>query len=100
MQIMPGTAVRVAGELGLPAPDPEDLFDPDVNIRLGTWYLSSLRKTFGDDHLAIASYNAGPGNVKKWIGRCPGKDGATVIRKAGFPETRAYVARVMKEWKG
>jgi soluble lytic murein transglycosylase len=100
MQIMPGTAARVASRMGLPAPSNEDLFDPEINVRLGCRYLADLRREFGDDRLALAAYNAGPGNAKKWAARCPGKDGAAVVRREAFPETRAYVDRVLKEWKG
>jgi soluble lytic murein transglycosylase len=99
MQIMPGTAAHVAAGLGLPAPDARDLLDPEINVRLGTRYLAELRKTFNDDHLALAAYNAGPANARKWAERCPGLDGATVVRREAFPQTRAYVDRVMREWK-
>ncbi len=99
MQIMPGTAAAVAEKLGLPSPSRRDLFDPDVNIRIGTFYLAQMREDFGDDHLALGAYNAGPANVRRWRKKHPGAPGPEVIRRAGFAETRHFVKRVMAEWR-
>lgn len=100
MQVMPATARAVCAEIGLPAPSRLDLFDPEINIRVGTYYLAKMLRRFGDVHLALAAYNAGPGNVTRWMGEHPRLDGPGVVRRAAFGETRAYVDRVLKAWKG
>lgn len=99
MQVMPGTAAAVCEDLGLPAPAKRDLFDPEINVRIGAHYLAKMLRLFDDPHLALGAYNAGPGNVRRWMAKRPGCPGADVIRAEGFPETRAYVARVMESWK-
>ena len=68
-------------------------------MNYGAWYLARMRKTFGDDHLALAAYNAGPGNVRKWIRASRGLSGRETVKKEGFPETRAYVEKVMDAWR-
>ena len=74
MQLMPGTA----DDMGVDNP-----FDATENIRGGAQYLAYLLKNFqGDERLAVAAYNAGPGNVQKYGGVPP------------FDETRVYVSRV------
>jgi len=66
----------------------DDVFSPRQNIEAGTEYLRSLIDRFGDLRLALAAYNAGPGNVEKHRGIPP------------FPETKAYVNRVMDSLAG
>jgi hypothetical protein len=64
MQLMPATAAHLAKELGEKRPH---AYDPDFNIRAGAYYLDRLMDRFdGDETLAVAAYNAGPGNVSKW----------------------------------
>jgi soluble lytic murein transglycosylase len=65
-----------------------DLRDPDINVRYGTWLLTHLLERYdGDVETALAAYHAGPGNVDAWR-----EEGSGVA----FPETRAYVAEVMR----
>lgn len=96
MQLRPDTAQEVAGKLGLSGFRPERLTDPETNIRLGTWYLAELLKRFPDRRLALAAYNAGPTRVSGWMRQHPKADAATVLRKAGYRETRDYVAQVLR----
>jgi soluble lytic murein transglycosylase len=93
MQVMPGTADWIKGQAGLSA---YDLNDPNSNIELGTWYLDYTHGEYGDHSLfAVASYNAGPGNVAKWIDRGNFKDADDFVEKIPFPETQGYVRAVL-----
>ncbi|MGE0632268.1 MAG: transglycosylase SLT domain-containing protein [Pseudobdellovibrionaceae bacterium] len=69
MQLIPPTALEVSRELKLPPPEiPEDLFKVDYNIRLGTRYVRNMLNIFGNNvPMALASYNAGPTRVEKWV---------------------------------
>ena len=67
MQLMPETANWISDQIGV-IYEEEKLFEPEYNISLGTWYISSLAKEFDDNiYLVMAAYNAGRGNVNKWI---------------------------------
>lgn len=69
MQLIPPTALEVSRELKVPNPEiPEDLFNSDFNIRLGTKYVRNMLNIFGNNvPMALASYNAGPTRMDKWI---------------------------------
>jgi len=101
MQLLPGTAKETAGKIGVPY-DRGALDSPDYNIRLGSHYLARMIRFYDDSYImGIASYNAGPGNVRKWQKQFggPGDDvyGAIDwIEKIPFYETRNYVQRVME----
>ncbi|MEX0760402.1 MAG: lytic transglycosylase domain-containing protein, partial [Tistlia sp.] len=102
MQLMPGTAREVAGKLGLGYSLDLLTADPDYNIRLGRSYMSRmLSRSGGYVPMAVASYNAGPGNVDKWL-RLNGdpRDGSIDpidwIESIPFSETRNYVQRVIE----
>jgi len=100
MQLMPATAEEIAQQHGIAYRSPRDLFDPDLNVRLGTLYLARLRHQFNDDpHLYIAAYNAGPGSVDKWRLQHPDLSSAQLIDQVAFPETRAYVHNVLAAWR-
>jgi soluble lytic murein transglycosylase len=93
MQLMPETAAQVAAGLKLKI---YDLEKPSDNIRLGTWYLNSTHQTYQDNSLlAIASYNAGPGNVAQWLKELDISDSDQFIESIPFPETRDYVKSVI-----
>ena len=102
MQLMPGTAREVAGRLGLPYELGRLTSDPDYNISLGSSYLATLLNQWsGNAVLAAASYNAGAGNVRRWIAangdpRMPGVDVLQWIEDIPFSETRGYVQRVIE----
>jgi soluble lytic murein transglycosylase len=92
MQVTPRTAQEIAERSGATNFRQEDLATPQVNISYGSWYLRWLLERYGENEmLAVAAYNAGTGNVDRWIGRDPGMNAATIP----FPETRAYVAKVL-----
>jgi soluble lytic murein transglycosylase len=87
MQILPSTAHGIAVHTGGSRFRTQDLYDPEINVRYGSWYLRHLLDKYGDERTALAAYNAGQENVDRWLA---GRDG---IR---FSETRAYVDRVEK----
>lgn len=100
MQLMPATAREVAEKHSVRYRGPDDLFDPDTNIRLGTLYLAWLRKLFRDDPwLYIAAYNAGPGAVERLRLRNPELSSEELIRTCAPAETRAYVPTVLRYWR-
>ena len=86
MQLLPSTAHGIAVHTGGSRFETQDLYDPEINVRYGSWYLRHLLDKYDDDErTALAAYNAGQYNVDRW--RASGSG----IR---FSETRAYVARV------
>jgi soluble lytic murein transglycosylase-like protein/TolA-binding protein len=94
MQLMPPTAKDHARSMGIPFAVSR-LENPDVNIRLGTFHLRMLIDMFrGNTYFAIASYNAGQGNVMKWRRAAPGKPTDEFLESIPFQETRNYVKRV------
>ncbi|MCH4152440.1 MAG: lytic transglycosylase domain-containing protein [Sphingobium sp.] len=102
MQLMPGTARETAGKIGL-VYLPENLTsDTGYNIQLGNSYFQRLLTRYGGSYpLAIAAYNAGAGNVNKWLAangdpRLPGGDIVRWIESIPFSETRNYVQRVLE----
>lgn len=97
MQIMPETGQWIALQMQIPYTD-EMLWDPEYNIMLGCWYLENLSDEFaGDLVLALASYNAGRNNVKKWLEENRWTGEHTTLRQIPFAETRTYVAKVLRD---
>jgi soluble lytic murein transglycosylase len=90
MQLLPDTAKGIAIHTGGTQFRTSDLYDPEINVRYGAWYLHHLMLKYGDERTALAAYNAGQDNVDRWR-----RDGVGIR----FPETRAYVDRV-EELKG
>lgn len=85
MQLLPSTASSLTeGEI--------DLFNPKVNINLGAKYLSYLIKKFGDVDTALFAYNAGEGNVARWLAA----ENKTKLTSCPFKETNAYVAKIKR----
>ncbi len=100
MQLMPKTAEAMAKELGLPSPSKEDLFGPALNMRLGVYYLSKLRRRFGEEKaFVIAAYHAGPTRVDRWRKMRTRYPAAKVIDEMASSATRAYVRKVLARWK-
>jgi soluble lytic murein transglycosylase len=92
MQVTPETAERIAHLSGGTAFVPDDLGDPDINIRYGSYWLKHLLDHYdGNEVAALAAYNAGEANVDRW-------GGADLdVEDVGFPETRAYVEGVLQK---
>jgi peptidoglycan lytic transglycosylase len=85
MQLLPDTAKGIALHTGGSAFRVDDLYDPEINVRYGAWYLRHLLRKYGDERTALAAYNAGQDNVDRWR-----REGLRIQ----FSETRAYVDRV------
>ncbi|MHB9878717.1 lytic transglycosylase domain-containing protein [Pacificimonas sp. ICDLI1SI03] len=102
MQLMRPTAQETAGKIGLPYRPEALTSDGAYNIQLGSAYFANLVDYWAGSHvLAIASYNAGPGNVRKWIGehgdpRMSGVDVLEWIEEIPFYETKTYVRNVLE----
>jgi soluble lytic murein transglycosylase len=102
MQLMPGTAREVAGRLGVSYAQSRLTDDPQYNVLLGSTYFARLLEQWGGNYpLAVASYNAGPGNVRRWINangdpRTSGVAMIDWIEEIPFFETRNYVQRVLE----
>ncbi len=100
MQLLPGTAAEQAGKLGLPAQTERLTADPVYNATLGAGYFNRLLNAYGGRHvLAVAAYNAGPGNVRKIVatnGPLAGADAIDWIESIPIAETRNYVQRVLE----
>ncbi len=96
MQIMPETGREVARKLKLNDFHDHDLYVPEINIRIGCYYLDEIRKECGDDQVAmLASYNAGKNIVKAW------KNGSQSlgIDQILYKETKNFVIQVQRTYK-
>lgn len=92
MQVMPGTASWIAEKINV---KDYSLTKPEDNVKLGTWYLDYTHREYNNNSmLAVASYNAGPGNVAKWVKQQGLGDADEFVEKIPFPETRGYVESV------
>jgi soluble lytic murein transglycosylase len=102
MQLMPGTANETARKIGLSYDRSKLTGDPSYNIMLGSAYFAGLLDRYGGSApLAVAAYNAGPGNVNKWLAangdpRRPSVDMVRWIEDIPIFETRNYVQRVLE----
>lgn len=96
MQLMPATARETASKLGVPYRNEQQLFDPAMNIRLGSAYLKRLLDVYdGNRILAAAAYNAGPGRVKRWREQSTNKPMDVWVESIPYRETRNYVQNVL-----
>jgi soluble lytic murein transglycosylase len=94
MQITPAAAKFIEKQSGGTTFNLDDLSNPEINIRYGTFLLKELLERYeGDTVAALAAYNAGPGNADKWGGA------GLSIDEIPYPETRAYVELVLERQK-
>jgi soluble lytic murein transglycosylase len=95
MQLTPATARYIAHKSGGTQFVVDDLGTPQVNIAYGAYYLRYLLSRYdGNEDLALAAYNAGEGNVDRWIATARAHDRALTVNAIPYSETRAYVNRV------
>lgn len=100
MQVTDKTAVWAAKSLEINNFSLDNLFIPDINIRIGCWYLAKLKTEFGDNTiLAITAYNGGSGRVKEWLNNNQLSTTGKTLEKIPFEETDKYIKKVIKEYK-
>lgn len=100
MQLMESTAIEQAEEVNEKIVVTESLYNPQVNIKIGTKYYSKLIKKYNNNMLlALAAYNAGIGNVDNWIGQGIIKEDGSDIENIPFKETNNYVRKIIRDYK-
>lgn len=100
MQLMQITADWGAEEIGIDNYSYDDICDPELNIRIGCWYLSKLIAQYdGNVDTALAAYNAGSGNVSQWL-EDPDKSGdGNSLHTIPFPQTDSYVKKINRSMR-
>lgn len=93
MQILPDTGLWLAENLGLENITENDLYNPETNIKLGTYYLSYLLERFENEKNALASYNAGATNVARWLENEDYSENGNLYN-IPFNETSKYVKKI------
>ena len=100
MQLMEATAEELARKLDIPFTDKSLLYNPELNIRLGTKYFSDLLKEYKQNTLmALTAYNAGKGNLKRWIDQGTLKEDGSDIENIPYKETNNYVRKIVRDYK-
>ncbi len=95
MQFIPSTGRWIAEKLNIEFSP----FNPAANIRMGAWYINYLLEVFdGNVAFAIAAYNGGQGNVRRWTGRGGFSDMDEFIEMIPRDETRTFVKRVLRNY--
>jgi len=95
MQLLPSTGRQYARTLHLPKFSIGMLTTAEANIKMGTAYFADLVKQFGGLHFALATYNAGPSRIAKWIAAKPGLERDEFIDDIPWPETQNYVRKLL-----
>jgi soluble lytic murein transglycosylase len=97
MQLIAPTAARVAKQIGLPVPKQDALFEPELNITLGTQYLKDLLERYSNNWFkAVAAYNAGEAAVDRWEREIVTDDIEEFVERIPYVETRGYVKLVLR----
>lgn len=100
MQITDRTGMWAAESIGIENYSTANLFLPDVNIRIGCWYINRLRNEFdGNMFLAITAYNSGSGRVNEWLRDKKMEPSIKSVDMIPYTETKEYVKKVFKEYK-
>ena len=98
MQLMDSTGQEIAKGLNMTI-DNDDLFEPEINIKLGTKYVSRMLQKYENTELALAAYNAGSGNVDSWINSGKIKADGSNAENIPFKETNNYVRKILKDYR-
>jgi soluble lytic murein transglycosylase len=95
LQMIPATSAKVAAAAGLPFA-PDQLYEPETNIRLGAAYIGSLYRKFGQQiPVAAGSYNAGPRSMARWCDQHGKHPMDEFVELIAYAQTREYVKRVV-----
>jgi soluble lytic murein transglycosylase len=94
MQFIPETAAEMARELGMGDLELDTLYDPTVSVRFGAHYWSQLMEELGHPALALAAYNGGIQNVRRWKAKSGTDDVDLFVSDIGFVQTKDYVMKV------
>jgi len=99
MQIMPATGRELASRLKIPRFNTKMLYDPDINIQMGSWYMKSLMNQFDNDHALVAgAYNGGPGRMRRWIKAKQIADLDEFIEDIRIDQTRRHIKKVIDSY--
>ena len=98
MQLMYSTAEEIANKNQIELTE-ENILEPEININIGTKYISDLLQKYECVEVALAAYNAGSGNVDKWIKNGIIKSDGSDIENIPFKETNTYVRKIMMDYK-
>jgi len=96
MQLMPDVGRSLAGAKGISPWNPDILYDPATNIKLGTTHLSALMRKYPEVVKALAAYNAGESRVEKWSTKTGAADPEVFTERIPFVETRDYVRTILR----
>ena len=100
MQLMESTAIEMANEIGEEIAVKEALYNPETNIKIGTKYFAYLKKHYnGVEGLAVAAYNAGMGNVDKWIQEGIIKEDGSNLENIPYKETNNHVRKILRDYR-
>ncbi|TCQ08176.1 soluble lytic murein transglycosylase [Serpentinicella alkaliphila] len=100
MQIAPITGQWASEKLPIESYSQDMLFDPELNIQIGCWYLSILNNQFASNfELVVAAYNAGNGNVSRWLSNPEYSADGKNLDNIPFGETRIYQQRVLRDYE-
>ena len=98
MQLMYSTAEDISKRIGIELNE-DNILEPDININLGTKYISMLIQKYNNTNLALAAYNAGSGNVDGWIEKGTLKSDGSDIENVPFTETNNYVRKILRDYE-
>lgn len=98
MQLMYPTAEELSGKIDIKLNE-DNILEPDININLGTKYISMLIQKYENINLALAAYNAGSGNVDGWIEKGTLKNDGSDIENVPFKETNNYVRKILRDYE-
>lgn len=100
LQLTYDTALKYNSQAGFQNLEPDDLYTPATNIAIGCEYIASLKREFGGlDEAVAASYNGGEDNAARWLNRSKPKEPGIFAAEVGFAETKAYVFKVMTNYR-